>query len=106
MALEPDAEPEPVELPIDGTLDLHAFRPAEVRDVVRDYLETARERGVLEVRIVHRKGQGVLRAQVRALLARLPWVLRVREGGEGGGGWGATLVDLAPQEAEAADRNE
>jgi DNA-nicking Smr family endonuclease len=87
---------EPVALPLDGVLDLHTFRPAEVEAATRDYLEACREVGVLAVRIVHGKGKGVQRRVVRSLLARLPWVRRVRDGDLGGGGWGATLVDLEP----------
>ena len=37
-------EPEPVELPIDGVLDLHTFRPADAKDLVPDYLNECRKR--------------------------------------------------------------
>ena len=52
---------EPFELPIDGVLDLHTFRPADVMGVVTDYLAECRARGILEVRIIHGKGIGQLR---------------------------------------------
>jgi DNA-nicking Smr family endonuclease len=84
----------PVELPIDGTLDLHAFRPEEVKDLVTEWLEACRERGILEVRIVHGKGTGALRRSVEALLARSPAVLSFGTADEAGGGWGATLATL------------
>jgi DNA-nicking Smr family endonuclease len=42
---------EPVELPIDGILDLHTFRPQEVKDLLPEYLMACREKGILEVRI-------------------------------------------------------
>lgn len=91
-----DPFPEPVEIPIDGVLDLHLFRPREAKDVVRAYLEACRERGVLEVRIVHGKGIGTLRKTVHALLASLPEVERFQSADEASGGWGATWVRLRP----------
>lgn len=86
--------PAPVELPIDGTLDLHIFQPREVKHLVPDYLAACQERGILEVRIVHGKGTGALRETVHAILRRLPYVARFRLAGEDAGGWGATLVTL------------
>lgn len=83
-----------VEYPIDGTLDLHAFQPAEVKDVVREYLALCRERGILQVRIIHGKGTGTLRGIVHAQLAKLPGVAAYRLSDETGGGWGATVVEL------------
>lgn len=82
--------PEPVELPITDVLDLHSFRPAEVPDVVRDYLDAAWEKGLRELRIIHGKGMGVQRQTVRTLLARDG---RVEAFGDAGS-WGATWVKL------------
>lgn len=86
----------PIEHPIDGTLDLHTFDPRDLDRLLPDWLEACRERGLLEVRVVHGKGTGVLRARVVAILDRLDVVLRHRTAGEDGGGWGATLVTLRP----------
>ena len=91
-------DPDPVELPIDGTLDLHAFNPRDVKELVAEYLGVCRERGILNVRIIHGKGTGTLRRTVHAVLERLPEVSSFRLGGDGGGGWGATLVTLEPIE--------
>lgn len=81
-------------LPIDGTLDLHAFRPAEAADLVADWLEACAGAGLVEVRIVHGKGIGALRRTVEAALRRHPLVAGFRTAGEDAGGWGATLVTL------------
>lgn len=81
---------EQVELPITDVLDLHSFRPAEVPDVVRDWLDAAYERGFRELRIIHGKGMGVQRQTVRNILSRDARV----EGFGDAGSWGATWVRM------------
>lgn len=96
------ADPLPAELPVDGELDLHNFPPREIKRLVLAYLEVCRARGITEVRIVHGKGIGNLRRTVHALLDRHPHVTAYRLGGHGGGGWGATIVDLSAPETPHA----
>jgi DNA-nicking Smr family endonuclease len=84
-------------LPIDGVLDLHTFQPKEIRDLVPDYLEACRERGVLRVRIIHGKGIGNLRRTVHGILSRHPGVASFSLATEAFGGWGATIVHLEAQ---------
>jgi hypothetical protein len=84
----------PVELPIDGTLDLHTFRPRDVKDLVPEYLELCRDKGILRVRIVHGKGDGSMLRTVHALLGRIPEVESFELAGPGEGGGGATIVRL------------
>jgi dsDNA-specific endonuclease/ATPase MutS2 len=86
------------ELPIEGTLDLHTFRPSDVKDLIPDYIAECRARGILEIRIIHGKGTGALRRTVHALLDRAPEVEGYRTADGSGGGWGATVVTLAPEE--------
>ena len=81
-------------IPIDGTLDLHTFRPSEVKDLLTDYLKECRIRGILQVRVIHGKGTGMLRQTVHAILGGLPDVASFTPAGEDGGGWGATIVQL------------
>ncbi len=87
--------PESVVLPIDGILDLHSFRPSEVKDLIEEYLAACRRRGILQVRIIHGKGSGELRRAVRTYLKRIPGVAGVKTAGELEGGWGATIVFLS-----------
>jgi len=87
-------EPEPVNLPIEDSLDLHAFAPRDVRPVVDEYLKEAAARGFREVRLIHGRGIGVQRASVQALLARHPLVERFFDAPPERGGWGATVVVL------------
>ena len=86
----------PVELPIDGVLDLHSFRPKDVKEIVVEYLGACQARGILEVRIIHGKGIGQLRQTVQALLRARPEVLSFDTAGEAWGGPGATIVRLRP----------
>jgi len=83
-----------IEFPIEDSIDLHTFRPGEVRDLLNDYLEAADEKGFDEVRIIHGKGTGVLRRIVHEALKRHPLVISFREAGPEAGGWGATIAVL------------
>lgn len=96
-------EMEPVVVPIDGELDLHTFRPGEVSEVVRAYIEACLEEGIDEVRIVHGKGRGALRRGVVALLEKLPEVASYGPAPPERGGWGATLVQLRTPPGAAGD---
>ncbi len=87
-------EPEPVEIPINGILDLHTFHPGVVKDLLPDYLHACREMGIFEVRIIHGKGTGTLRETVHAILKRQPEVGSFRLADETAGSWGATVVVL------------
>ena len=70
---------EPFALPIDGTLDLHAFSPRDVKSVVEEYVVEAHARGVKEIRIIHGRGTGVLRGIVQGALEAHPLVEAFRD---------------------------
>jgi DNA-nicking Smr family endonuclease len=95
----PPQDDPPHAVPLQGTLDLHAFRPQEVAEVLMAFLEESQARGWREVRIVHGKGRGTLRDLVHAKLRQSPLVVSYRLGNETSGGWGATIVVLKPAPA-------
>lgn len=95
-AIVDDEREDDVILPIEDSIDLHAFAPRDVRDVVGSYLEAAHEAGFLEVRIVHGRGIGMQRESVRGLLAGHPLVRSFADAPPQRGGWGATIVLLKP----------
>jgi dsDNA-specific endonuclease/ATPase MutS2 len=70
------SDDEPIAIPIEAEIDLHAFSPADIVSVVDEYIEAAAARGLLEVRLVHGRGRGVQRAAVQAALERHPRVLQ------------------------------
>ncbi len=90
-ALDPE---QPVELEIDGTLDLHPFRPRDLKQLIPEYLRVCQEREIYQLRLIHGKGIGNIRRSVHALLDRSPLVEGYRLAGGDAGGWGATLVQL------------
>ena len=85
---------EPVELPIEDSIDLHTFAPRDIPDVVESYLEAAHEEGLEEVRIIHGRGKGVQKERVRQVLEKNDLVAHFEEATYDRGGWGATVVIL------------
>ena len=61
-------------VPIEGTLDLHAFEPRDIKSVVEEYVHAAHEAGLTEVRLIHGRGKGVQRGIVQQALERHPLV--------------------------------
>ena len=93
MASEHPDEP-PVPIPINGELDLHTFRPADLGELIPAYLAECVAQGRRDVRIIHGKGEGRLRELTRVLLKRSPLVASFRAGDTLSGSWGATIVTL------------
>jgi len=84
----------PHRIPVEDHIDLHAFSPAEVRDLVEEYLSLAAEAGFRRVRIIHGRGTGVQRRIVRSILSRHPRVEAYGDAPPEAGGWGATYALL------------
>lgn len=89
-------EDEPVEIPIDGTLDLHFFSPKDLKTLIPDYILECRKKGILEIRLIHGKGIGNIRRSVHAILERLEEVENYKLSGSDMGGWGSTEVVVLP----------
>ncbi|HEX6465505.1 MAG TPA: Smr/MutS family protein [Vicinamibacterales bacterium] len=64
----------PKRIPIEDTLDLHAFAPRDIPSVVEEYLRAAHEAGLREVRLIHGRGRGIQRGIVQSLLEKNPLV--------------------------------
>lgn len=86
--------PEPFELEITDSIDLHAFAPGDVKSVVETYLSEAYKKGFRTIRIIHGKGIGVQRETVRKVLANTAFVKAFKNAPEFSGNWGATIVHL------------
>ncbi|MGH9202981.1 MAG: Smr/MutS family protein [Vicinamibacterales bacterium] len=84
---------EPVRLPIEPELDLHAFHPRDIPSVVEEYVYQAQLAGLHEVRLVHGRGRGVQRGIVQAALERHPVVVEFWD--DPAAHLGATIARLA-----------
>ena len=92
--------------PLRDQLDLHTFSPREVEPLLEDYLAACREQGLFQVKIIHGKGTGQLKARVRRLLEKNPLVLHLADADADGGGWGATIVYLEKRLEKSEERIE
>ncbi len=87
---------EPIRIPITDVFDLHTIAPRDVKAAVEAYLEEAHRLGLTALRIIHGRGIGVQREMVRSILARTPYVVSYSDAPMEAGGWGATIITLAP----------
>ena len=85
---------EPVFVPIEDFIDLHAFHPKEIPSVVEEYIEQCWQAGIYEIRLIHGRGKGIQRRIIRSLLEKHPQVLSFKDALPEVGGWGATVVAL------------
>ena len=84
-------------IPIEDVLDLHAFRPRDIKSVVEEYVTAAWERGLREVRLIHGRGRGVQRGIVQQALERHPLVVEF---------WDAPESHLGATVARLRDTND
>jgi len=82
------------DVPIEPSLDLHAFAPRDVASVVEEYVRAAHEAGFREVRLIHGRGIGVQRGIVQNALERHPLVVEFYDAPESH--LGATVARLRP----------
>jgi len=82
-------------VPIEGSLDLHAFAPRDIKSVVDEYVNAAHAAGLREVRLVHGRGRGVQRGIVQQALDRHPLVVEFWDAPESH--LGATVARLREQ---------
>jgi DNA-nicking Smr family endonuclease len=87
-------------IPIEGTLDLHAFAPREIRSVVDEYVNAAHAAGLREIRLIHGRGKGIQRGIVQQALERHPLVVEFWDAAESH--LGATVARLRDPDAPPA----
>jgi DNA-nicking Smr family endonuclease len=80
-------------LPLEASIDLHAFHPRDISSVVDEYVNAAHEAGLREVRLIHGRGRGVQRGIVQAALEKHPLVVEFYDAPESH--LGATVARLA-----------
>lgn len=81
-------------IPIEDSFDLHSFASEDALSALEEYLREARDAGHVEVRVIHGKGRGDRRAQVRRWLSVQPGIREFYDAPPERGGLGATIVVL------------
>jgi DNA-nicking Smr family endonuclease len=83
-------------IPIEPSLDLHAFHPRDIKSVVEEYVNAAYEAGLREVRLIHGRGRGVQRGIVQAVLEKHPLVVEFYDVSESHLGATVAVLEEAP----------
>ena len=85
---------EPLRIPIERELDLHAFPPRDIASVVDEFVTAAAASGLSEVRLIHGRGTGVQRGIVQSVLERHANVVEFWD--DHAAHLGATIARLSP----------
>jgi DNA-nicking Smr family endonuclease len=91
-----------MQIPIEDSIDLHAFAPRDIPSVVEEYVRAAHEAGLREVRLIHGRGKGIQRGIVQAALEKHELVTAFYDAPESH--LGATVAELrsAPTQPDKA----
>ncbi len=85
-------ENDTVKIPVTDEIDLHHFRPKEIKNLLDDYFNACLEEKIMSVRVIHGKGSGAMRRTVESFIASSSLVKSYKYPADGN--WGATLVEL------------
>jgi len=75
-------------------LDLHGFFPAQVPEIVHEFIWNAKRLHLKRLRIAHGKGKSKMKWAVHQVLKNHPDVAAYGDARPEAGGWGATIVML------------
>lgn len=88
-------EDDAIIVPVTDEIDLHNFRPKDVKDLLEEYFTACIEKKIFSVRVIHGKGTGALRKTVESFLSGSGLVKKhIYPASSDAGGWGATIVEL------------
>ena len=80
---------------LDDEIDLHHFHPKDVKLLLMDFIEDAKARKVSTIRIIHGKGQSVIKSVVRGILEKSDDISTFHDDNYN---WGATIAVLKCEE--------
>lgn len=87
------------ELKPDNILDLHNFRPNEVKELVGEFIWSCSQSSFQQGTIIHGKGSGSLRELTHSILVKSPNVKSFQLGdAQNPGNWGMTTFVLSDQD--------
>lgn len=78
--------------PVDAEIDLHEYRPEEIRFKLLPFLDRGYAENWQQIRIIHGQGQGVIKRKVRSILEDLDYIATFRSAHHYEGGAGATVA--------------
>ncbi len=78
---------------VDAEIDLHEFRPEEVRLNLLPFLDRGYAENWRRVRIIHGRGKGIIKEKVRSILEEVDYIAVYKTAHYYEGGGGATVAE-------------